>query len=435
MNLCMDVAEAGQEHKQQQAAFFKKLLLFVAPALALLVALAPLSAQGRGRAASIYVVGKVRLDVSADNAVLAKKKALRDGPLVAFRQMFRKIAPFRAYDYLPKLTLDEAEEALDGFSVRFERNSPTRYLALIDYSFSRERVEALMTAKGVPFFAGRSRRQLLMPVVMQVAKVGEPKAQTAAGDMQGGANMQVFGGAQAFSNAQGRATDSKTRLKRMWRKVWRALDLKHGLTDSKMLTAGERDLALWAKIQAGDSGAFSKLQAAHKGQKLVIVAIGVDPSGDRLRLQLFGRDQIGFLDHGQLLPLGDSLKDTVAIAARIAYGVVEGRWRERQIEGDVVPVSTTEGDLGGASSRGARLVDETVFLRVAFRGLRDWQQVRRRLQRVPGVRKMQINSLSPRGADVRLSYPGGVRRLKRQLSSYGFRIDKRGDDLVLSSTR
>ena len=62
------------------------------------------------------------------------------------------------------MTLDEADDVLDGFAVRSERYSSTRYLALMDYNFSKTRLQAFMVKKGVPFFDQRSRKQLIMPV-------------------------------------------------------------------------------------------------------------------------------------------------------------------------------------------------------------------------------------------------------------------------------
>ena len=52
------------------------------------------------RTASVYTVAKVKLDVRADNAVLAKKQAMKEGPLLALKQIFKRFAPFRAYDRL-----------------------------------------------------------------------------------------------------------------------------------------------------------------------------------------------------------------------------------------------------------------------------------------------------------------------------------------------
>ena len=100
--------------------------------------------QSVARGASVYTITKVKIDARADNAVLAKKRALKEGPLQALKLIFKRLAPFRAYDRIATLTLAEADEVVDGFAVRSERNSSTRYLALLDYNFSRKKLQALL---------------------------------------------------------------------------------------------------------------------------------------------------------------------------------------------------------------------------------------------------------------------------------------------------
>lgn len=352
------------------------------------------SASAAEKAASVYAVDKVALDVSADNAVLAKEIALREGPLKALQVMFRRLAPFRAYAHLPTLTQKDAEAVLDGFSLRSERNSQTRYLALVDYSFSRQKLDALLTRRGIPFYAGRSGPQTVLVVP------GGP----VAADMES------------------------------WWQAWREVDIRHGLTDSRLLRGKPADIEAWQKIAAGDSAAYAPIAQRYDGQSVILVSAAMDEVREKLTLRLFGQDQAGPINYSQQLPVAGAPEAAMRVAALITHGIIEGRWREPKIEGDVVAPSSEGGQVEQVSL-GAKLVEETVFMRVTFNGLRDWQQIRNRLQRLPGVRDLQVNSLSPHGADVRLAYPGGLGRLEAQLSSAGFAIDRQGGDLVLRSLR
>ena len=152
-----------------------------------------------------------------------------------------------------------------------------------------------------------------------------------------------------------------------------------------------------------------------------------------MALHLLGDDAQGHIDYSQDFPVDGDASKARWQAALVAFGILEGRWREPHIDGEVAPLAVSAEAGGGnqASRIEARLVEETVFLRVIFHGLRDWQLKRARLERVPGVRDMEINSLSPRGADVRLRYPGGAGRLQSQLSSYGFSLEEENGGLVL----
>ncbi len=370
----------------------------------MLTAVAPLQAAP---AASVYTVAKVRLDVSAANAVMAKEQALQEGPLLALKQMFRRVAPFRAYDRLDTLTPEEADTVIDGFVVRNERNSSTRYLALLDYSFSRRKFQALLVKKGVPFFDQRSQKQVLMP---------------------------VFSG----SPEEG-SEDNNRRNSREWWRAWRTIDMKHALTDTRLYKPKGSDHQVWRKIRSGESEGYGLLQRQYAVERLILVDARLNGEQNRLTLHLYGEDQRGHIDYIQEMPVENGLTRTYETAAAIAFAILEGRWREPRITGRVVAVSLPAGDGAGsgdaAEATGRRLVAETLFLRVAFRGLRDWQQIRKRLARIPGVRKMQVNSLSPRGADVRMTYPGGAGQFQNEVPAYGFALERSGKDLVLRSAR
>ncbi len=361
-----------------------------------MVFIGPVAARG----ASVYTIAKVKIDARADNAVLAKKRALKEGPLQALKLIFKRLAPFRAYDRMATLTLAEAEGVVDGFAVRSERNSSTRYLALLDYNFSRKKLQALLVKKGVPFFDQRSRKQVLMPV---------------------------------FRQADNQSAGNKDR--KQWWRAWRTIDFKHALTDTRLYQAKQSDHELWQKISSGARQQYNALRKLYAASKLILVDAQFNGERDRLILRIYGQDHVGRIDYSQEIPLKEGgLAKNYEAVAQIAFGIIEGRWREPQITGDVVAVSAPANDLNEAASS-ERLIHETVFLRVAFRGLRDWQQIKQRLQRIPGVQKMQVNSLSPRGADVRLKYPGGIDRLRSQLAAYRFALDQGGKDVVLRSLK
>lgn len=376
--------------------FWQKSLVVVV-SLTAAVTLLPLN-EAVARGVSVYTLAKVKLDVTADNAVDAKNQALKEGPLQALRMIFKRFAPFRAYDRLETLTAVEADNVIEGFAVRNERNSSTRYLALLDYNFSRKRLQALLVKKGVPFFDRRSGKQVLMP---------------------------VFSGYQDENNS--------SENEKSWWQAWRAIDLKHALTDTKLYKAKSSDHQKWQQIIDGNYDHYRELRQRYAVKELILVDVRLNEQKDKLTLRIFGEDHQGFIDYSQEMPVEHGLKKTYEMAAIIAFGIVEGRWREPQIAGDVVAVSTGSGDAADSEASGRRLVDETIFMRVTFRGLRDWQQIRKRLQRIPGVQKMQVNSLSPRGADLRMNYPGGATHLQKQLASYGFAIDQNGNELTLRS--
>jgi len=394
------LAEVSFLAKQEDLAKQRALACLLGIMLALVPAVVIVPKAAGARPASVYTLAKVRLDVRADNAVLAKKQAMKEGPLQALKLIFKRFAPFRAYDRLATMTPKEADDVLDGFAVRSERYSSTRYLALLDYNFSKTRLQAFMVKKGVPFFDQRSRKLAIMPVF------------TLSGDEQ-----------------------ADRQNKKNWLKAWRIVDLKHALTNSRLFKAKSSDQQSWQKIATGELTQFAQMRRRHSTNKLLLLDAHPNAEQNRLILRIFGKDYMGPVDYTQEMPIENGLRKSFEKAAELAFGIIEGRWREPQITGELVAVSLSSATLGAGLSKemGRRLVDETFFMRIAFSGLRDWQQIKKRLQRIPGVRKIDVNSLSPRGADVRMSYPGGVDRLETRLSPYGFSIDRDGSNLTLRS--
>ena len=236
-----------------------------------------------------------------------------------------------------------------------------------------------------------------------------------------------------WHGADNQSVDNKER--KNWWKAWRTIDFKHALTDTRLLKAKGADQELWQRIANGDYQQYNSLRDQHAATHLILVDAQLNADKDHLKLRLYGEDRTGSIDYSQEIPIDSkNLKQSYETVANIAFGILEGRWREPQITGDVVAMVSTSADLDEAASS-KRLISETIFLRVTFRGLRDWQQIKKRLQTIPGVQKMQINSLSPRGADVRLNYPGGVDRFQSQLAAYQFSLQQGEHDLVLRSLK
>ena len=70
---------------------------------------------------------------------------------------------------------------------------------------------------------------------------------------------------------------------------------------------------------------------------------------------------------------------------------------------------------------------------VAFAGLQQWQDIRARLARVPGVQALEILSLSARSANVAFQFSGGADRLGQQLATQNLVMQSAGNRWILRS--
>ena len=132
-----------------------------------------------------------------------------------------------------------------------------------------------------------------------------------------------------------------------------------------------------------------------------------------MRVRLIGQDAVG----------GLYLERNYAITGQDidqAAGVIEGRWKETRL--------ASLGAIGGAP---ADL--ETIALSVQFTGLKQWQDMRGRLQKIPGLQNIDIKALNARGAVISVEFAGGASRLTQAAQSQGLAINQRGGDLLLTS--
>ncbi len=105
----------------------------------------------------VYTVGNYPVDAQAANAVAAKEKALADGQEAAFRSLLKRVVPVTDYDRLKRLSSLKSSDFFEGVSVRSERNSSTRYIASLDFSF-RARIQCAPCCGRKASPSSRSRR-------------------------------------------------------------------------------------------------------------------------------------------------------------------------------------------------------------------------------------------------------------------------------------
>ena len=102
---------------------------FGAPLLRLL-ALIAFSGGAAHAADSLYIVAKVTVDATAQDAVAAKAKGMEDAERNALNVVLKRLMPLSAYAQLPDLSSQDVEDLIEG------RLDPER--AELQYPLSRE---------------------------------------------------------------------------------------------------------------------------------------------------------------------------------------------------------------------------------------------------------------------------------------------------------
>ncbi len=331
-------------------------------------------------AASLYTVAKTHVDVTAKNAVEAKRLGVIEAERRAARILFKRLAPFNSGDRIPRIQVRLIEDMLEGFSVRAERNSRTRYLATLDFTFRKPVVDQLLTGYGIPIVDQQAPRLTVLPVYVAGSKV-------------------VTSGRDP------------------WRKAWLRLDLANAVVPVKLArVAPSLTAEIVTGILQGDSNAYVKLLQQYKTRNLVLAIASIQGDG-RLMVQLVGADHTGSVSYRRLdrVP-GKSLTPVVRRVAHVVHGILEGRWK------------MSRANAGGAVDGGGL---QPVSLIVEFSGLREWQAIRSRLSKVPGVQAMAVGALSARSAGVNLQFPGGVEQLSTAVGAQQLYIESQGNAWVL----
>ena len=349
---------------------------------AMLAASFAFAATTEAKTSSVYSVAKVSVTADADNAVAAKEKALAEAQQIALRVLLKRMTNWRSHAKLPVLTDEMVERMVEGMAVRRESNSNTRYIASLDFNFEPNAVRDILNRFNIAYTDQQAAQLLLLPVMVE-----------------GGAIRP------GMSNA--------------WYTALSGVDGEHALTPVKL--ASPRDditASMISDLGNNARGVFESLKYQYRSENLVLAVAEVDPKGSQLRLRLLGQDAVGSfsLTRNFRIPERD-IDYTAKLAAEIAVKVIEGRWKTTRL--------ASQGALAGSADL------ETIPLTAQFSGLKAWQEMRARLQKVPGVQGLDVKTLNARGASVTVDFPGGPERLAQAAQSQGLTLERRGQDWLL----
>ena len=364
--------------------------------LGLCLALGLMAGPARADDDTPYTVSKIAVDVTAKNAVAAKAKAMADAQKRGIDTVLRRVVPFSFSAKLPDLQPQQVETLVNGMAIRKEQYSTTRYIATLDVIFNEQGVKELLTSLGIPTSEERAPMISVLPLVIdgnKVKSVNEP-----------------------------------------WRQAWLDLDLTHGLTPANVLQPRpELEAGMVRAVLAGDAGAFAAVQRDY-GSAPLIIAVGQKVEGGRFVTRLAGTDGVGRINYGRSDKLAGTAPKAAQDAASFAYAVLENRWKATRAAPDPVaaPVNYEEGGTPppqAAPQQGepGRLVTAVVV----FAGLKEWQQIRGRLAQVPGLQRLEVNSLSARTASITFDYAGSLGHLQQVLGQSGFSFENREEAFVL----
>ena len=336
----------------------------------------------------VYTVGGVNVDRTANTAAVAREQAINAGHVIAFRRLMARLVPERQRAVLPALAQSDIVPLVLSFELESEKRSSVRYLGSLKFRFRRADVRQFLQSSGVAFAETRLKPVLLLPIYDSA-------------------------GAKLLWDDPN-----------PWFLAWNAVPPSDGLVPLR-LPAGDladiRDISAEQAV-AGNTGQLA-LIAERYGASSVLVAEGsltADPgSGAR----------------------------SLTVATRYFGGTSDGRTAVRSF-------AYTEGEadeavIGRAAQQVALQVEEdwkqenlirfdnqdSLIARIALTDLRQWVEVRRKLQGIAFVQRWQLVAMSRRSASVRLTYYGDPEQLRIALAQRDLILEPEAVDWLLRDSR
>ena len=333
----------------------------------------PILAQG---GVDIFTAVNLPVDVTAESALEARKKALRDGQRMALRRVLARITLRTDHDSLPEPDDKAIEQMVATVAVANEKTSTVRYLAKLTIRFHRAAVRQLLRGAGIRFSETRAKPILVLPV------------------LEKGAALSLF---------------ENTNI---WRNAWAGLDLAPDallplslplgdLMDLTTITAqsalaGREDLL---KVIAYRYGATNIL-VAHATLNIDLRAGGLPRVA--VNLLRFGHGGKSTEVLGYTVRVDNDLEEAMGRLALLVATDQQEQWKRR-----------TQLSFGEEVSLSAL---------VPLSDLSDWLTVRKRLAASAMVSGFQLQGISLQDAQVVIDYLGDTDSLTVSLAQRDLKL-------------
>ncbi|MDA1308953.1 MAG: DUF2066 domain-containing protein [Proteobacteria bacterium] len=333
----------------------------------------------------VFVVAPVPVDVTAESALAARSEALRMGQSLGWRQLLARLTLPGDAAELIDFGPEQLGPLIQGFEVLRERTSAVRYLATLSYRFNRDEVRRTLTNAGVAFAETPSRPVLIIPVL----------------------TSEGVGVLWEDPNP--------------WREAWQNLPNRDGLLPIVVPHGDLADIRDLSTVQAlrGDQERLRAV-ADRYGARDVVVARAA---------RLFDRsDNLPVLEISMVRGTGTETEETIidSIKGQNADGLIG------LLDAGVTRVVETL----SISWKQANLVrpglESRVSVVVPIDGFARWLSIKKRLQGIGVLRRVELLRLSKREAVMDLWVQGDETQLRNALRQRDLELHEGRTDYVLA---
>jgi hypothetical protein len=354
---------------------------------------------------ALYTVEGVAVDVTAKNAVEARTKALDEAQVKAYRQWLEKnLGAEKAAEY-PDLDPVSVSAMVQDFEITKEQLSATRYKGLFTVRFRPSALRHMAPASSAPADAEATPDTAY--------SYTDPQADTAdqtASTAPAGATLVL-----PFYQSNGRSVlwEGDNPLRAAWSRT--PMTAETGM----VLPLGDlTDIGTIKDDQplTFDPAAMEKMLARYQStQAAILIAAPNAVKGLDVNIYSFlPGEKPHFIRTIQIMP--DGTPDPGLIYARAveqSKPIIQASAKPSTIYPKPVAPAPVAMPAGPAQSYTGR---------VHFNSVQEWVKMKNTLDRLPGMRSVMIKTLSPRMAEVDMSFSGDPQLLSVAMGQAGMSL-------------
>lgn len=331
----------------------------------------------------LYTIPNVKLDQQGKTAALAKQQALEDGQKRALDYLFKRLTMKQDHAKLPVTKDMDMDKFVRSIEINNEKTSATRYLADLTVAFYPQTVRETLKQSEIPFAEVLSQPVVLVPTY------------------QVGTRPILW----EESNA--------------WYQAWKKHTLDKGLVPLILPALNDNRIeTIDAKqAQSVQTENLAQLAESYKTPKIWIVAAKLTLEGSTPSLNVTS-NQItdGKVTNTQTMRFvgsnPESVNELLSTAARTLQQDVQEQWKA-----ETLSLSDTQ---------------QTTLVTIPINGLKQWVDVRKKLEDVELIRQMDTASFRTDQVVMEFTYNGNLHQLMLALRQKGLHLQESDNGWTLT---
>lgn len=345
-------------------AFFKQ-IRFVLPFLVLLGLLCAREAGAASADSKMFSATNIQVDVTADNAALAREQAMQDGQKKALMVVMERITPDYVIEQLTELVPDDIINMVQDLRVLNEKTSTVRYIATLEVRFNPDAVRELLRQNGLPYVRTSGKPMLILPIYKRSPS----------------------------------STPMLWEEENAWLRAWINRTVESYMVPLFVPMGDLADVQIIAadQIVKGDLEAAQRLAKRYEAEGILIVE--VVRSGSSFTVNGRAMDEVTASEIPNFsftVPLTKNTSSTFAIAVRKVVEHLDGVWKREQMV-----------QFNDAAS---------LVAMVPVSNLSQWHKIRSRLERIPLISSYYLQAARSGVLQLTIFFAEDLDRLQREMN-------------------